>query len=133
MDLPLVNFRTPQSEEPFTATVYALSYRKKVLRFDKKKWLYIGSTWMSLTDPLRSHKGRARTVLPRTGIHGFMYEQGIKQFDIQALEILENCVSRKQMREIEDEWIKFLQPVFNDRRAIKLNDETAEEEERELP
>ena len=74
---------------------------------------------MSLENRFRSHQGYARMLTERkNGIHGYMMQQGINNFQIKPLEILHFCKSRLQMRKMEQEWPKFWNPVFNIRESV---------------
>ena len=117
--LPLVNIRKPDTPLSFRATIYTLICTK--VEQDPKyqgRYLYVGSTSSPLDKRLRSHRAQALLNMETwNGIHSYMLAQGPDHFEIQALEVLDNCVNRNQLKKMEEEWRRFLNPVFNTKSA----------------
>lgn len=120
MNFPLTNIREPEPQTPFRATIYCLL----LLPSEKKtRCLYVGCTSSPLAQRLRSHRAQALLNIESCyGIHTYMLEQGVHNFTIRALEVLDHCVNRNQLKKMEEQWRSYLNPVFNRKRAFVEDD-----------
>jgi predicted GIY-YIG superfamily endonuclease len=115
MKLPFRNIRKSKPAKPFTATIYYIyTTNPEVQAKYPGRILYIGSTWTPLKVRFSKHLTYTRNKFEKgSGIHKFMAQEGLENFDIAPLEILENCYSREQMMEMEEELRQVFKPVFN--------------------
>lgn len=102
-----------QKKSYYLGTVYRI-YMKGDL-----SQAYVGSTFMSLKNRWRKHLEAVSDPKYVRPLYDMMRLHGADKFNIESLGEY-GCEDRAELRSWEQAYIDFLEPPFNERRAVKL-------------